>query len=206
MANLIMVAFFIFSIFYQGCLTRKSIELSEKAFNMTKISNYNDSIMTVKDTLARERVVRMEFRAYLSIAEFEITSFSEGKQLEYMIYIKNTGKTPAQNIRVVGGCKNYRPDVYINDFDSLNNTNPVITSVATGGDIEFHVVVSPDIDLTEKYINEITNGIYPLYILGTINYEDVFGDKHYTRYCRRVIRGPSGKFSFRYYKMHNEEQ
>ena len=131
-ANLVMVIFFIVSVFYQGNQTRKSLNLSRDAFNMAKVSNYNDSIMTVRDTLARERIVKMELRAYLSIADFEITSFSPGKQFKYMVRLKNTGKTPAQNINVFGGSKRYRPDVFINDFDSIRKHNRVISSATTG--------------------------------------------------------------------------
>ncbi len=157
---------FRFFCFYQVSLTRKSINLSESAFNMAKISVSRDSVMRISDTLAKNRTIKMEFRAYLSIVDFEIISFSPGKQFKYKIHLQNTGKTPAQKINVFAGSKQSRPDVFINDFDTLNKSNPIISSGTTGGNIELIINVFPDIVFTENDITKIKTWRRPSLHLG----------------------------------------
>lgn len=159
---------------------------------MSKNSNDTDNIMRIKDTLARDRITKMELRAYFSIDSFKCYSF-KSKIIFGKIGIKmiNTGKTPVYSISYKNDYRIGR-EVIQEDFDSLATTEFNRGSACIGSNQTLTIDVNIfDYSFTQGKYDSIYKGIINTNFFGKIIYYDIFGSSHYTRYNVRLI--PSEK-------------
>ncbi len=126
-----------------------------------------------------------QLRAYVYVkpGPLGVLDFSVGKAPHTTIVIRNSGQTPAYNMKMRGNIgvnawpiaknKPFREGPYGADMV----LNPE-TEDATGGN------VSVKDGLAEREVEAIGDGLrYRLYVFGSVVYDDVFGAHHRTDYC-----------------------
>jgi hypothetical protein len=114
-----------------------------------------------------------------------ITNATIPESLTFKIYMKNTGKTPAINVRTF-----IELDATTN-IDSIPKKDNPANALQDG-------TVAPDatifgspggssqgIILHDAFIQYIKRG-YNVYIFGTVWYDDIFGKHHWSQYCVQV--------------------
>jgi len=166
---------------------KKSLDISTLAFKMARISDSTDSIMTIKDTLARDRNTRMELRAYFVAKKFDHIKIEKNILQKFSIIMINTGKTPAYKISCWNGIK-IEQGVTQNDFDLLTQNDPKIETgcIGSGQDLaaEIKLFYNP---ANKDTINKISIGIFKVNYFGIFTYYDIFGEKHFTKYNVQFI-------------------
>lgn len=178
----------------QSCNTQKGLDFTNRSLKIARVSDSTDNIMRIKDTLAKDRIAKMEFRAYFIVDSFIYYKFKSniifGKIGIKMI---NVGKTPTYKI-------SYRNDYRIGqeitqkDFDSLDMAKFNRSSKCVGANQTLIIDVNlfGNIFTQGKY-DSIYKGIINVNFFGKIIYYDIFGVCHYTRYNVR-FNPTGGKF------------
>jgi hypothetical protein len=137
---------------------------------------------------AGERHSERALRAYVNIHAAYIDNFNGPGTPNVRIIIKNSGQTPAYNLRLAG-----RPimepfpyagpfDIPESEFRSRGISGPGDIGT-TGGDL------NTPIPFTDAQRNAIRSGLSVLYVYGEIRYRDAFGKERWTKY--RLVYGPA---------------
>jgi hypothetical protein len=131
---------------------------------------------------------RLDQRAWVGVMAISLSAFEAGKPLAHSVRISNSGKTFAKEMSAVifSMVVNQPPataDHIQAEADKLklrppSDTLPV-SVLPPGGEVTF-TQSSPDI-VTKEIFDRIHSGESKLYLMGEIFYEDVFGEKHFTR-------------------------
>lgn len=186
-------------------ITRRSLILSEKAFKMARVSDSTDSIMTIRDTLARDRNVKKELRAYVGIKE--IANFSIGNNsISWKIQASNTGKTPAYNLTTYAIFKRDGTGVYKSDINRLFEDDDVSSSQMKGNGLDFTMNFNSrrtKIKIDSAYIAGVVSGKITIYFYGCITYDDIFGDSHKTWFCYYTEPVGGDTIRFQIYNKYN---
>jgi hypothetical protein len=120
-----------------------------------------------------------ENRAWVATKDSRL-DLSVGKQPSIIETLTNSGKTPALNVIVRGGC-GYGPG-YSQDHPPALGTPLPPRSILPNLDIAIPCVTNNPIPQTA--IDAIRNGTVPFIYVGTISYTDRFGGKsHLTKFC-----------------------
>lgn len=111
--------------------------------------------------------------------EGEMVYVKEGESIKCGLVLKNTGKTPAKNVEysiVVQSLKNKETPVIKESFGSKDIAllQPEMT---------ISISYPPITGISKENIENIKSCIDKLYIYGIIRYEDVFKEKHWTKFC-----------------------
>jgi hypothetical protein len=124
----------------------------------------------------------LEQRAWVGVigfdAEFTPNS-SSPEQVKFGEIIKNSGKTPAINVvPIVGGYRNKKDipatDAFPNPINSADFLMPDNTSIIPST-LPPNQVNASDVEAGKSY-----------YIAGTIWYDDIFGNHHWSQFCYSV--------------------
>lgn len=120
----------------------------------------------------------------------------------FKVYIKNTGKTPALNVRT-----------YI-EMDAVTNTGS-ITNMDDERRASRAGVIAPDATIfsspggyskgviLEDAFNQYISTGCKVYIFGTIWYDDIFGHNHWSQYCVQVVPSEKSIDQFEQAEFHN---
>jgi len=190
--NIIMLLAFILFSWWQGCQTRRGIELADAA-----------NINTQRSLEMTDSAIKMELRAYVGISRpnnIIIKSNDLGLELVKI----NTGKTPAYIFYGIGiydvGIKNLSNSIekYMK-FNSIDLQN--FTQFNEFGDT---VSVETNPGFTDRQIKNIYSGIDTLFICTYFKYRDVFLDTHYTMQCYYSRIGTGKNLIFTRYKDYND--
>ncbi len=123
---------------------------------------------------------RLDERPWLIFNSFDGEMAEDGTNLVVKMKYRNTGKTPAVNVQNIMGFAGST-----NFIDSMDQKpTPAVYGGIYGpgdsGDMR-SPPVPPELLYAEK------NGV-DMYMFGTIYYDDVFGDSHWTQYCFKIGR------------------
>jgi hypothetical protein len=124
--------------------------------------------------------MKLDQRAWVGVSGVT-ANVKNDEPATFSIKIKNTGKTPANN--VTGICRfEIVPQNGFPDFTKLRslsgetkNIIPPLHDVTLTFDTGFCI--------TNDVINQVTNGMMQTYIYGVIRYHDIFGYRHWTTFC-----------------------
>jgi hypothetical protein len=155
---------------------------------------------------------RTEQRAWVGIEDVKVTETSEGSPIGVTVWVRNTGKTPAlnlKNVTIIG--RAYPPDELSDtDFRLVDDGVDFARMPGTlmpGAPVS--VPVHTVYPMTAQRLDDIKSGREVLYVWGTIRYEDVFKRTHSTKFCvfavPNVDLGKQGfTLNFWYWKRHND--
>jgi hypothetical protein len=186
-------------------LTRKADSLAEQALLRSIKSDYSDSILTIKDTLAKGRNTKKELRAYLAMETIIIDSITDDV-IFYSIKVINTGKTPAYHVSSISKIKPDGTGIYEKEINDVMPHNTKTTSLMRGNGMSFTLSFKPEAGyIAKEMISKIKKGIVDFYIYGNVNYIDVFNDQHTTRFCYNIIFSENGTYKGTSYNKYDDE-
>jgi hypothetical protein len=167
-----LLAFIIFS-YYQGYQTRKALKMSRDSDSV-------NSLLAIKDTLARERNVRKELRAYLNVDSIHAYKSRNG-EVRIQLFFTNSGKTPAYNVSYAvffnSGSNGLEKDL----SKKINNQKYYKGNYFIGSNGRFSPFFPRDY-LDAIFIN-VDKSEETMYLWGKLLYKDVFGNSHYCLFC-----------------------
>ena len=158
------------------------------------------------------KTAQLDLRAYVSPSDVEIieqdAQNADNPSLKaiafiFKVSIKNTGNSPARKLTAVALCG--KMPYPIPQGVAFAVTEPENRSVITIGSGEVKRVSATAIRYNNDEIREIMQaGGTRIYVWGMVKYEDVFGDPHWTKFCK-FVQWTEGKAYAYNYKDYNEE-
>jgi hypothetical protein len=138
-----------------------------------------------------EDTAQRQLRAYIIAkvddVDVEQINGSEGEAMvSVKIAIKNTGQTPAHDLRIVSKAELLRHPVKMPNFTLISGPDPSVSVLGAGEPIASEcntlfdgnaMMCAEESELSKKRI----------YIWGTVTYRDVFGGDHWTNFCSSLI-------------------
>jgi len=125
-------------------------------------------------------------RAWVSFIQFKPTvDESNGTSVDWFFTanLKNTGKTPA--IRVQAVCKWTQDSNQIKIYDSI--PYPPINSGLMAPD----TIANSSTDKIPMSVINAANNSIPFYCYGTVWYDDIFGNHHWSQFCQKFYGTPA---------------
>lgn len=156
----------------QAILAEKSREDAKDASD----ANAKAAVIALNATIESSH---LEQRAWLAPSLWE-TKRNENGLIYFNIAYKNTGKTPAVVVVAILTATSNLGD--IPKFD----TKPLQRGDLVAPDTSVHITTEHRL-LTEKELAANIAGD-PLYLYGTIWYNDIFGRQHWTQFCTSTMR------------------
>lgn len=138
------------------------------------------AIYTYKLWAAAKVTAQRQLRAYLSVDTENIVD-ENGKVIpnRYGFIIKNHGQTPAHKMEhwtQLDVCK----FPLVEELEKPNKDRLIIQTVLHPGNDRF---IIGDFFLDQKEFDAIRAGTHAWYAWGCVNYEDCFGEPHWTKFC-----------------------
>ena|ERR1017187_7927720 len=135
---------------------------------------------------------KRQLRAYLGISK-SLVKFTEDGALEAQFHIKNTGQTPAYEVKV------WRWAIVREYPLSGPLPHPAITPIRTSGMLssqDKRIIVAEKFKAPDVVMQAINTPEAAFFVYGEIAYKDVFGDS-YTLEYRMIYGGPAGTRTFK---------
>ena len=182
-------------------LTKKSLgfaissdSINKKAFDSSlAIADSSLKIASQNAKVINENT-RIELRPYVVVDPLKDMKLF-GDTLQFIIPLKNVGKTPAYKVRKVITVKTWELDSL--DFNSLIFNLPYTTAIIGEGiivELVFSQKMIPfDANTTSNIINAIKSGVY---VGINIDYTDIWGESHYSRGYWEIIEDKSRVMPF----------
>jgi hypothetical protein len=142
-------------------------------------------------------------RAWIVYSGANIKPRNIGEPIRYTVKFTNSGKTPGLNVMARHVVKIGRPDEDIGAFarvqETTHQSEPPENIIPLGYDQTCASPIATG-NISQEMTNRITAGDAVVYVFGIINYDDVFGAHHVTRYCYAFDRSchelnPCGKYN-----------
>jgi hypothetical protein len=158
--------------------------IAESARSATAMRDVADALM------AQSKAVNANLRAYVTLGLLGVVPQNKdtGYRYEVRMNLQNVGNTPANKLAFILQTDllplPLPPDFTIPAFDQLpaagtSTVGPHQNSVATA--------VAPRI-YSDEEVDEMKHGNKKLlYVFGTVTYEDIFGESHYTKICQIIL-------------------
>lgn len=142
------------------------------------LAETRNAVKSADDAVAVTREIgQKQVRAYVVVNSAKY-DWDKADEVVITVYIKNTGQSPASNIKMMGECFF---DVYPAQNIPDHPIPEMPQSTHLGGGAELHGFYRLRGDI-EEGIQLIGKGTHAMYVQGTIIYDDVFGETHFTRY------------------------
>jgi hypothetical protein len=162
-----------------------------------------DAAKAAKDSVRLTRdAMRLDQRAWIGVSTIDpVPSIpSEGKTFTAKVNITNSGKTPARNIISVGSLDPLEspklPDFSYTNHDRLNMGT---LAPGAGGVIPFtalhDITANKDYVIVHEFLDKLINKQAIIYVSGRIDYDDIFGQPHWTTYCAWLTVPFNGQFA-----------
>jgi hypothetical protein len=134
---------------------------------------------------AAQNSLHIDQRAWVGVSDITKPDFAVDKPFVTKVLVKNTGKTPAKDVTVTFAIRPGDP----------NNPDPSKLPAQPAGS---HGVLLPNIEtempldathsaaggkLSQSVFDQINSGQITMLVYGTIEYEDVFGYRHWVKSC-----------------------
>jgi len=126
--------------------------------------------------LAR-RELMLANRAWVYVFDFEKITNPAGEALGIQVLYRNTGRTPALGLRATVGWT--RKQALIPVQDNQNAAGPKWTLPPNG---KANTIPR----LPPEVVRRVLNGNHGGFVYGTLWYEDVFGDTHWSQFCGEI--------------------
>ncbi len=196
------------SVGYQGCLGKF-------------VSDDHDAIIAVATVLLtfvtsglvvvgfmQMNTSRAQLRAYISVVagNLLVPDGNEIVRFEFQPGILNTGQTPAHNVRTRGIAEIRNFPLPPNSIFELPNKSPNASNVLLGPQQSTFVALS----IKDPILNAVEiaalkeNRHRRLVVYGIVEYDDVFGRPHYTRFCQTVAWATNGQSFANWDAQHND--
>jgi len=158
----------------------------------------SDYVLWKTDHTLKE-VMQIDQRAWIGIESIMPIPLipEKGKTFAASVKMRNTGKTPARNIRQIGSLDPIKGD----PVATYNGTPKLAGNLSPNaeGAIPFTPLkdgTGQPLLLNEDVMKRLQNGDFKIVVHGRIDYEDVFGDPHWTTYCATLAVPFNGQFEF----------
>lgn len=157
-------------------------EMKKSADATIKAANAAES--SVKE--ARE-AARLDQRAWIVCTQV-LGVAEENKSLSVEMVLKNVGKTPAKNLKIVAGWQWSAVQAGLDFSDVDNETDPTGSAavIAPGAEYSAWTPVMNQKPFTSDDIGQIRSQGMTLFVYGKITYDDVLGCSHWSTFCYRL--------------------
>jgi hypothetical protein len=126
-------------------------------------------------------------RAWIAVTIQPHTPFALGQLFDIRVGFKNTSRTPALNVKTVGGSETFkRKDgrFRIPDFSYTPEKYIFNGSLTPNGEFFGDTIIGP---LNEDDVKQITSETARVFLHGRVEYDDVFGVHHWQNYCGFLV-------------------
>ncbi len=158
-------------------LARESIEQSRKAIEASVVAAQTDQ------------------RAWVGVESVILTPMEAGAPLSITVHFKNVGKTPALKVRpsidLLTRDKALSPGDLVKEHNHRSADKDSDAAMFPGANKYLPANIAEP--LTPIVIEQFQKGLFFIYVIGTIKYEDVFGNKRQTR-ISQTYSGAVGAF------------
>ena len=124
----------------------------------------------------------LDQRAWVGTIDASQFTFTLGQNVVVVVPVKNSGKTPALMVTTVAAMRTIDAGK-VPDFKDLKE--PTGVGVIQPNAATYMSIFSDQI-LNKDMMEELTQGKRVLWIYGTITYDDVFGQHHWTTFARTL--------------------
>lgn len=164
--------------FWTKVMARATIAVAVATIIYTITSFFQWNILSKQFELAR-----VDQRAWVGVKDIIPQSLQAGQPFTIGIKITNTGKTPAFNLTAQWTISHGPKLLDVDKFVKSINYSSQISKGLIYPNSEGAIPAITSYNLTDEQIRAIKAGEKIVYTLGTIKYEDIFGDLHTTNYC-----------------------
>jgi len=145
---------------------------------------------------------RLQHRAWLGVEKALHKPITAGEKIECELHFTNTGNTPAINVSavytVLSGTKDFDVVSYVE-----SHTGRFDRGIPSRGPVPPNATVLVKAlygeAITEDTAAKVKNGKLVFYVFGDITYDDIFGERHQTRYCFIVDPATAGLRTYKEY-------
>jgi hypothetical protein len=128
------------------------------------------------------KTMRAQLRAYIAVSPVGIKL--NGPKYGMTITVRNTGQTPAKNVRLPSATSCLLPYPLDPSFlFPILNKSPNVFSIGAGTEQSMIAWGPQPLSVNEIKRMKTPGGAQKLYAYGTVTYEDVFGNAWYTNFC-----------------------
>lgn len=158
--------------------------IAEAARSATAMRDVADALM------AQRKAVNANLRAYLTLDLGGVVQQNKdtGYRYEVRMILQNVGNTPADKVAYVLQT-DLLPVPLPDDFKIVASDPAAGIQTATVGPHQnmFATAIAPRI-YSDDEADELKHGSKKLlYVFGTVTYQDIFGENHYTKICRLIL-------------------
>jgi len=143
-----------------------------------------------KDSIDQvERNAHLDQRAWVTIKIMRLLEYPTlDKEVPIEIIFIDTGKTPALSVGVATRCFTGMTSTGIlEEYLTVNPTNREVSRAIIGPNVEFSSIVrNPVVIQNKQQIDDLEDGFLTLYVVGFVEYSDVFEKVHHTRFAFRI--------------------
>jgi hypothetical protein len=130
------------------------------------------------------RTREIENRAYLNVKRIEMSKeLTIGERPVAVITFFNTGRTPAQNTKVIADIGGQPPSAPEPDPRKVVLSRSAQSTGVISPEMDVQTPVDSNTVLTDELIYQINQDQIRLYIWGVASYEDMFGQSHKAYFC-----------------------
>jgi hypothetical protein len=122
-------------------------------------------------------------RPWLGIKAMNPPIMSLGQPFKVDAMLVNTGKTPALNEKIKWAIVDGTKSLDVDKISKSTNYTIDTSESVIYPNVEMSTSMGSSYNLSKDKISAIKAGKDVMYILGTINYTDIFGNLHATNYC-----------------------
>lgn len=139
--------------------------------------NRQQSVRTLDATI---RQFQLDQRAWLGVSEVNGEAIV-GQPANFRATIKNSGKTPALHVFVTSILQ-WVPKGKNPDFSRGGTPSPKVI-IQPNGIMYNDKTATQGMPLRQEFYSALEAGEGRIYIFGVIHYDDIWGYKHWTKYC-----------------------
>lgn len=129
------------------------------------------------ETLA---IARTEQRAWVGLTGISRMVFDPGKRLKFGIKVKNTGRTPALNMRSWSTLQGYPAGEAFVFRPPIDLSGQSVTVLQPGDSFDLYTFSVDPLDT--EVVDKIRDKKVVIHIYGRVEYRDVFGAPHFTEF------------------------
>jgi hypothetical protein len=145
------------------------------------------TLLTMQDTAERQ------LRAYIiakaiDADEVRINGSEDAVMVTVRIVIKNTGQTPAHNLKIASKTELVRHPIPLPfNFTLISGPDPSVSLLGAGESIESESRPNEPFDGNAMMVAKEPECGAQIYTWGTVTYRDVFGNDQWTNFCSSLI-------------------
>ena len=141
--------------------------------------------LTLRNTIESSRLDQRAWVAAEAITALPNT-FVAGQTAFLEILFRNTGRTPAKNVRIATiheATRRGSPPPFQYSAPSRYGLMAPNGTAFNHIPVAFNPLTLAPLPLDDRSIQQLTSGDETLYIHGELTYDDIFGQQHWTTYC-----------------------